>query len=350
MFLISVTIILTGVFFSMTARANEPSTNIVDSAQSQPAHDDAIHKDDAEQKKEAGIRFARGLEFYEEGDHALALIEFERAYQLVPDYRVLYNIAQVSIQLSRFARAHTVLTQFLKAGGEDVSTERRQAIEADLVMLEARTAQLRLKSALDGVQVLVDDLPAGVTPLDAPLVLDAGGHRVQFKKAGYLSQTQHLMLAGADLVDLEISLERVVIQKPTLVVQKKTSAPVQIKEPPPKVAHHRISPWLVAGWATTGALVGGSVVMGVLGLNSAKKADAIKDSPNPDRDDYNAHQSAAKNQYLAADILAVGAAIGFGTTLYFTLRHASRAPEHSGINSTRLGISPTQISFKGDFY
>src|SRR5262245_61950348 len=47
---------------------------------------------------EAKQRFDRGYELYEEGEYPLALIEFNRAYELVPNYKVLYNIGQVCIQ------------------------------------------------------------------------------------------------------------------------------------------------------------------------------------------------------------------------------------------------------------
>src|SRR5688500_5007200 len=56
-------------------------------------------------KVEARQRYDRGIRLYAEGEFALAVIEFERAYTLVPDYRVLYNIGQVRIQLAQYARA-----------------------------------------------------------------------------------------------------------------------------------------------------------------------------------------------------------------------------------------------------
>ena len=338
---IAATIVLLGVLLSHEVMASEPAAGDNQSTPSLSEPDDAT-------RSEASTRFARGLMFYEEGDYALALIEFERAYQLVPDYRVLYNVGQVSIQLSRFARARIALTQFIEAGGDKIPAERQAAVQADLTMLEARTAHLEINSNVDGAQVLVDELPAGMTPLTASLLLDAGEHRVVLKKEGYLSQTKHLTLAGADAIQLDVALILVPAQAPVVVIRDRTPPPVR-EDPVTQVAKEPTNAPLIAGWAISGALVGGSAVMGVLGLVSSKNAQDIKDSPNPDRDEYNAQQTAAKNRYLAADILAIGAVVGLGTSLYFTLRPVSRSKEKSKITSARLDLSPSQISFTGVF-
>jgi len=59
----------------------------------------------AQAGEEASTRFKRGLQLFDEGDYALALVEFERAYQLAPNYRALYNIGLVNVQLGRYAEA-----------------------------------------------------------------------------------------------------------------------------------------------------------------------------------------------------------------------------------------------------
>ena len=121
----------------------------------------------AEEAAEAADRFARGLKFYEEGDYTLALIEFERAYRLVPTYRVLYNIGQVSIQLSRFARARIALTRYLNEGGAELSPERKAEIARDLEMLSARTAYLNVTAEADA-DLIIDDQNYGKFPISEP--------------------------------------------------------------------------------------------------------------------------------------------------------------------------------------
>jgi len=55
--------------------------------------------------EEATQRFKRGLELYEEQDFPNALIEFRRAYELQPSYKILYNLGQVCFQLTEYACA-----------------------------------------------------------------------------------------------------------------------------------------------------------------------------------------------------------------------------------------------------
>src|SRR5688572_21286235 len=92
---------LTAPAFAQSAEATAPA----DPAPAEPA----APEPSAEAKQEARERFNQGLALFEDGDYGLALIEFERAYAVVPDYRVLYNIAQVNIQLGRYAKARHAL-------------------------------------------------------------------------------------------------------------------------------------------------------------------------------------------------------------------------------------------------
>src|SRR6188768_228839 len=98
----------------------------------------------AEVLKEAGERYARGLTLYGDGEFLLALVEFERAYQLSNNYKVLYNIGQVRIQLGRYAKAKEALEEYLKIGGTNLSPERSQAVHKDLTTLAERTASLNV--------------------------------------------------------------------------------------------------------------------------------------------------------------------------------------------------------------
>ena len=87
---------------------------------------------------EAKTRFKRGAEFYDEGNFRGALIEFERAYQLLPNYQLLYNIGQVHLQLLEYGRAQTAFARYLKEGGSDVSSSRRDEVNKELERVKTR--------------------------------------------------------------------------------------------------------------------------------------------------------------------------------------------------------------------
>ena len=56
---------------------------------------------------QAKAHFKTGTELYDENNFRGALVEFQRAYQLAPSYRVLYNIGQVDMELADYAGALT---------------------------------------------------------------------------------------------------------------------------------------------------------------------------------------------------------------------------------------------------
>ena len=83
------------------AASSQPNGESVGTG-AQPAAEPAAQVQPAD-VEEARRRFDRGVKLYSEGDFTLAVIEFERAYELVANYRVLYNIGHVSIQLRQHA-------------------------------------------------------------------------------------------------------------------------------------------------------------------------------------------------------------------------------------------------------
>lgn len=340
----------------------------------QPASSAAVVEAGAEQRPdetegleqaraEAAERFSRGLGFYRDGDYALALIEFDRAYQLVPDYRVLYNIGQVSIQLSRFARARAALEQYLKEGGASLSDERTAAVEADLRMLVARTAFLNLEMAEGGAEVFIDDRSYGVTPLREPILLAAGEHRLLVRKPGFEEASQRLTLAGAEELTLEISLVQLSPQEPIVVATPVEPQTSSAPTPPPAAPvalerRHGPSAALI-GWITTGTLAAGAVVTGVLGL--AAKADYDELDSTPNLPDGELESAAGKAQALltTADVLGAAALVSGGVSLYLTLRkrptvalHPAASQLGSRVSSeprTQLVVSPSRISLQGRF-
>src|SRR4051812_42949552 len=63
--------------------------------------------------EEAQRRYVRGKDLYEENDFQAALVEFRRAYDLAPNYKLLYNIAQVCYQLQDYPGALRTFNKYL---------------------------------------------------------------------------------------------------------------------------------------------------------------------------------------------------------------------------------------------
>src|SRR4051812_27015782 len=77
-------------------------------------------------KAEARERFDRGLGLFEKGENAAALAEFKRAYELIPNPVVLYNMGLVYAAMNRPVEAADALERYLAHAGEKVPPQQRQ--------------------------------------------------------------------------------------------------------------------------------------------------------------------------------------------------------------------------------
>ncbi len=316
--------------------------------EAEAAPEAAVKDPESQARTEAAERFQKGLAFYGEGDFQLALIEFERAHQLVPDFRVLYNIGQVAIQLGRFARARTALEAYLREGNAQLDEERRAAVSKDLEMLRGRTAFLVVSGAPDGAEVLIDELPQGETPLAGPLLLDAGEHRVVVRKPKHRLFTRWLTLAGAERLELSAVLEA---DSDNSVVGAQPGQVQPVSEPT-KSAEGAGSPYLTAGWVAAGSLAAGALATGIAGLVHANDLQALRAEPDPDRSALEAKSAQASTWFLATDILAATALATAGVTLYFTLAQdnaTSHSTTSASMQSLKVGVGPGSVRLFGTF-
>ena len=85
---------------------------------------------EAQKLDDAQRRFQRGVELYKEGDFGGALVEFKRAYELVPSYKILYNLGQVSYQRHDYASALRYFRQYLGEGDQAIAVDRQAQVAA----------------------------------------------------------------------------------------------------------------------------------------------------------------------------------------------------------------------------
>ena len=295
---------------------------------------------DAAAKKEASRRFEHAIKLYEDGDYSVALAEFERVYELVPDYRVLYNIGQVSIQLGHYARALLTLREYVARGGNELPGDRAKSVQADLDLLAGRTATIALEVEPEGVEVTVDGKIVGTTPLTDPVVVDVGERRLELKKAGFVSQEQMLSLAGGDRYAAQVKLvpASAVADKPTTSPPMAGFPPGALRPTPPKV---RTGVWI--GYGAAGALAAGAVVSGILGASSAGDLKDLRDTPGSGRSELDHAHDRAKTQLLIADVLGAAAIVTGAITLYVHISGSSK--EHPRAkNDVWVGVAPNQVS------
>lgn len=287
-------------------------------------------------KKEASERFRKGIGFYEEGDYRLALIEFERAYELVPNYRVLFNIGQVAISLGRFAKARIAFERYLEEAGDSLDLERRLSVEKDLNMLRGRTATLEVRVVPEGAELLIDESLVGTSPIVGPLVVDAGEHRLKVRRRGFLTLERSFRLGGGESLDLELNLEKEP-EAPKVVVVERPSGATETKP------SNALNTWRWVGWTVSGVLVGGAVATGLVGGGKAGELNELKASPDPNPRDLTATADDAKTWLMASDVLAIAAGTTLATSFVLQLYRPKAARERPASKPT-VDVSASPFS------
>jgi tetratricopeptide (TPR) repeat protein len=214
----------------------------------------------------ARSHFKTGVDYYRDGDLNAALIEFKRAYAAAPNYRLLYNLGQVSHERRDYAEAQGYFQRYLKEGAGEIDEARKEEVETALAKISARIAAVVLTSNVEGATFYVDDVPVGKSPQIEPVRVSAGTRRISATASGRPRITQVVEAAGGDT--LVVKLEFPPPGAPIATLRPaRTPAPEESSKPSPAL-------WLGIG---SGALGVGTGVMAYLSYaDGANYRDALK--------------------------------------------------------------------------
>jgi tetratricopeptide (TPR) repeat protein len=284
---------------------------------------------------QARKHFSQGLKLYKDGDFDAALVQFERAYAVKPNYKVLYNIAQSYFELRQYVEARDSLTRYLKDGGDAIDAERRASVENDLTELQRRISHLKLVVNVAGAAVYVDGKKVGTTPLQSTVDVSEGQRTIAVESADRGSKQRVVRVAGGEEHIIEIAFEN---------QAKPAQAPSALRAERPPTAQ---STGLGAGFWVTGvsALVlgAGAGVTGYLTLESEKKRDDELDELGVQQSELDDSRDKTKTLALTTDILAGGAVLFAGIATVLLITHDSD-PHQVG-----LSVAPGRVALSGKF-
>jgi hypothetical protein len=279
----------------------------------------------AEAQEEARQRFMRALELADDGQFDAALVELNKAYELAPTYRILYNVGVVYQQLKDYARALDAYELYIEEGGAGIDEDRLKDVNARIERLNGRVGYLEVRTSEPGAEVTVDDRLVGKTPL-RPVRVNSGQRKVTVHLPGRPAQTRVLDLAGGETKVASFDV---------------TLAPISVvaRQEPPK----SIVPWV--SWGATLALAGGALATGVVASNHIDDYDRLDGQFSPDRKAMTSAQDSAHTFGLVSDILWGAAIVGAGVSTYFTIkppkvdqeRSPATPPTQVGLYSTGAG-------------
>jgi tetratricopeptide (TPR) repeat protein len=296
--------------------------------------------DPAEDVDTARSHFKLGVDSYRDGDLTTALIEFKRAYALAPNYRLLYNLGQVSRELRDYPEAERYFREYLAQGAAEIDTDRRHEVETEIAKATARIASLVITVNEPDAEVLVDDISVGHAPLGNVVRVSAGQRRISAVLEGRQTTTKVVDAAGGETLVVKLELQAVAPQ----VVTREVVKPVQVASPSSKVPTAAI----VFGVGTI-ALGAGAGVMAYL---AKAKSDDYQSAlqRRTSESELSSISKDAKTKALVTDILLGATAACAVTTLVVGLTggksSTERAPSAQPALSWQVGPAAVQLDAK----
>jgi tetratricopeptide (TPR) repeat protein len=290
----------------------------------------------------ARSHFQRGVSLYRSGAYDAALAEFSRAYDAAPNYHILYNLAQIQAQRQDFVQSLELFERYLREGGPNLPPARIQSVQTEIAELERRTSRLRVDSNVDGARLFVNELPGVELPLEHPLVLNAGIHRLRVEKTGYVAASRTVTLAGGDDLSLTLDLD----QELDMDEPARRAAPAAPPSAPPP---DRTALW--TSLAATGALAGATLTFGLLTSHAnSDLSEQLKSYP-ANRASVEGARDRVRTYAVLTDTFAVATAVAAGVSaiFYFGGQHADDGAGASSRLSAQVGPGASSLCWSGEF-
>jgi hypothetical protein len=269
------------------------------------------------------------VELYREGDFRAALIEFQRAYQLAPSFRILYNIGQANLELLDYPAALRAFERYLADGASEVPQEKRVEVEAQVQKLQNRVARVRVESNADGAEVSVDDLVVGTTPLSQEVLLGIGRHKISIAHPKHGSAQRVVDVGGGDRTTVSIPLDL------------KPVAPAAPTRPTTSSSSGSGVVW--GGVVVTSSLAVATGVFGFLALDARHRYENDAAAGPLASSDLDGYERRIRRFSITTDILAGATLVAGSATLYLALTRPKAGAD------VGVSIGPGSIQLGGRF-
>ncbi|MGC4089490.1 MAG: serine/threonine-protein kinase [Polyangiaceae bacterium] len=288
----------------------------------------------------ARAHFERGATLYKENSFDAALAEFSRAYELVPNYRVLYNIGQVQIERHDYVAALKAFEDYLRQGAADVASDRRDQVEREISNLKGRVSEVSVSSNVEGAELSLDGIPVGTLPLKAPLLVSAGVRRLSLNKRGYTSAERTISVAGGDKPEVAFVLE---------ALAPLASETPDVAKHAPATGSNSLGTATWVSIAATGAFAGGAVLFGLVAQSKNDDLDGELARYPANRARVDDARSSVKLYAGLSDGFSAAAVVSAGIAVYCLLSGSSRSEQAAAPRQAQLVPLANGVALRGQF-
>jgi hypothetical protein len=285
------------------------------------------------QQDEAVARFERGVQLYEAEHYDGALVEFNTAYKLSKNYRLLYNVGIVQTALKDYAAAADTFNKYLSDGGADISEPRKADVRERLAKLALMITRVRIETdAPPGSTLLVDEQPVGTVPLPDSIAVKIGRRQFTISHQGRTA-TKTLDVSSGEHVPVVLSLKGL-----------PAPAPVARAEAPKAPAVDEPSfPW--PWWGLTAVLGGAAAITGALAVDAHNDFKEKRATFGVDKTSLQDDNDKAQTLGVVTDSLLIGTAISGILSSYLTVRYLGSKKR----GNTAVTVLPTGIGYWRSF-
>jgi len=175
--------------FSFSTRAQSPSP-----------------EGEAEASARAKDAFNRGNAFFEKKNYDEASVAFREAQQIMPSWKLYYNIAQAEAAARHYDLALEDFEKYVAEGGDDVPEARLEEVLKEMLRLRMMVGNVKILGGPDGAEVRVGGRPRAVLPLVVELRVTAGvAQRIEIVLDDQHIHSQNITVGSGSTAEIRLS-------------------------------------------------------------------------------------------------------------------------------------------------
>jgi len=156
----------------------------------------------------ARVNWDNARELYDAQNWAAAMGEFQRAYEVSHNPRVLFNVGVCEKNLGHYLRASAAFRKELAEADKNVPAAELAAIHSALGTLEPLISTLVVATNEPGATLTIDkDTQPGVSPFAQPIAIDVGVHTLRLAKPGFADAVlENLTVVSGEVAQAKLTL------------------------------------------------------------------------------------------------------------------------------------------------
>jgi hypothetical protein len=168
----------------------------------------------------------RGLELFSRQRWDSAGAEFQRAYDLSRNPRVLFNVGACEKALSHYTKAIEIFKRELAEGAGKLTPEDETRLRDNISGLSDFVSTLVVEVNEPDATIIVDDETVGKSPMQKPVDVNIGRRKIVVQKPGYTQAGDTITVLGKTPAKLSLKIEPII--KTSLIEVNVQGAPSAI--------------------------------------------------------------------------------------------------------------------------